>query len=158
MLPEISHAVLEKRKKMVQGIPRQLCRPQEDLVNVLLELLAFNISIPAPYFSGISRMQTCEHNLEFGEDKRDAPLRAVIPRGLSSTPGTSCGPGGLSQEPPAGFGPCSSKGNQEESVSHAGPPAQLLTSFHFSLTCCFGDSCSPVILGLIVLGFPPCTC
>lgn len=58
MLSEISHAVLEKRKKMTQGIPRQLCRPQGDLVNALLELLAFNISTQAPYFSGISRMQT----------------------------------------------------------------------------------------------------
>lgn len=72
-----------------------------------------------------------EHDLGSGKDKWDgnAPLRAVILRGLSSTPCTSYGPGGLSQEPPAGPGPCSSKGNQEESGSHAGPPAQLLMSF-----------------------------
>lgn len=58
LLSEISHAVLEKGKKMVQGTPQQLCRPQEVLVNALLELPAFNTSIQSPYFSGISRMQT----------------------------------------------------------------------------------------------------
>lgn len=76
-------------------------------------------------------MWSGEHNLEFGKEKWDgnAPLRAVILRGLRSIPCTSHGPGGLFQEPPAGSGPCPSKGNQEESGSHAGPPAQLLMSF-----------------------------
>lgn len=129
MLSEISHTALEKRKKMTQGIPWQLCRPQEDLVKALLRLLAFNISIQAPYFSGISRRQTrVERRTRPGVWERQMRWKFTL-RGLSSTPCTSYGPGGLSQEPPAGSGPCLSKGNQAGSGSHVGPPAQLLTSF-----------------------------
>lgn len=59
MLWEISHAVLEERKKMMQAAPRELCGPWEDPMDALLELLVFNICSQTPCFSGISRVQIC---------------------------------------------------------------------------------------------------
>lgn len=133
MLWDISHAVLEKRRKTRQEASQELCRPWEDLMDALLELPGFSICSQTPYFSRISRVQTSwigERDLEFGKDKwvGNAPVRAAVPRGLSNTPCTSYHTDGLSQKPPAGSGPCLSQGNDEESSSRAAPPAQLFMS------------------------------
>lgn len=114
-------------------------RPQEDLVNALLELLAFNISIQAPYFSGIRRRQTSvEWRTWPGVWERQMGWRCTSQSSHAQRSHLSSlhphGPGGLSQEPPAGSGLCSSQGHQAGGSSHAGPPAQLFTSFPLFVT------------------------
>lgn len=163
MLSENSQAVLEKRKGMTQGIPRQLCRPQEDLMNALLELPAFNISIQAPYFSGISRMQTCvewrtwpgvwERQMgwkctsQSSHPRRSQLYSLHLLRPRWAFPGaTSWTWSLLIQGKPGG---------KRLSCRTSSTAAHVIPTC-YSLTCWFGNSCSQVILGLTALGFPPC--
>lgn len=67
-----------------------------------------------------------EYDLELGKDKwvGNAPVRVVIPGGLSSTLCTSHHTGGALEA--AGW--VRALGNHKESSSRAGPPAQLMSS------------------------------
>lgn len=117
----------------MQEAPWQLCRPWEDPMDILLELPVFNIcSQTPPQKCGASKVQTHvewwseEYDLDFGKDKwvGNAPVRAVIPAGLSSTSCTSHHTGGSL----GAAGWAWALGNHKESSSRAGPPAQLMSS------------------------------
>lgn len=58
MLSEISHAALAKRRKWRREYYDSSADHKKTLWMPVLELLAFNISIQAPYFSGMRRRQT----------------------------------------------------------------------------------------------------
>lgn len=159
-----SATLLWKRRKWRREYPRQLCRPQ-DLVNALLELLAFNISIQAPYFSGIRRRQTSvEWRMWPGVWERQmgwrgtSQSRQLSPEVSSLLLAPSMAQVGFPRSSQLDLVPAHPRDTRQEGVLMQ--DLQHSCSHHshcLSRTCWFGNSCSQVILGLIAWGFPPCT-